>query len=242
MTPLRQVTHANAATACPPMTYFLGDIPIKAVVFDLDHTLLDSWKVHREAIYYAAGKVGAPCPDEPTIVAHIAGSLAIELKRIFEGGNDEVTDHYLWFYREHHLDLSRPFPGVLELLEGLKGRGLKLGLLTNKRRQLGSLEVEHTGIGRFLDSAVYRDDVGVLKPDPKGLLHALTELGVPPGEAVMAGDAAGDVQCAKAGGAAGVAALWGALDAARVLAAGPHAVWHTVEDALNEASRAAPSA
>jgi pyrophosphatase PpaX len=219
------------------MAYFLGTLPIKAVVFDLDHTLLDSWQVHREAVYYAADKVGVPRPSEPMIVAHIAGSLATELKRIFEGGQDEVTDHYLSFYREHHLDFSQPFPGVLGLLEELRGRGLKLGLLTNKRRLLGSAEVRHFGIGRFLDTDVYRDDTGVLKPDSKGLLHALSELDVSPSEAIMVGDAAGDIQCGKAAGAAGVAALWGAIDTAGVLAAEPDAVWHTIEDALQGASR-----
>jgi HAD superfamily hydrolase (TIGR01509 family) len=122
-------------------------------------------------------------------------------------------------------------------LEELKGRGLKLGLLTNKRRLLGSAEVRHFGIGRFLDTDVYRDDMGVLKPDPKGLLHALSELDVSPSEAIMVGDAAGDIQCGRAAGAAGVAALWGAIETAGVLAASPDAVWHTIEDALQGASR-----
>ncbi|MBI2873138.1 MAG: HAD family hydrolase [Chloroflexi bacterium] len=203
---------------------------IKLLVFDWDQTLLDSFAVHRDALRYAAHCLGLPVPTEEEIVRTFAGSLHEQLELLF-GGVDGVLPHYGHYYRQHHLTGSRAFPGVAEMLRDLRRDGYGLALLSNKSRSVAVAELAHTGLDSAFDHAVFRDDLGILKPDPAGVHSILRALGIPPEETLLAGDGAVDVEVARRAEVPCAAALWGSLHPEKALDMAPDYVWHTVADA-----------
>src|SRR5579871_6270323 len=97
------------------------------------------------------------------------------------------------------------------LLEALRERGLKLGLVSNAfdPPELAHAELERLGVASLLDVAVFASEVGARKPEPAIFLHALAALGVEPARALMVGDSlAADVAGAAALGIATCQALW----------------------------------
>ncbi len=97
---------------------------------------------------------------------------------------EELLEDYVNSFRFH----CRPFPGTLELLEGLKRRGFKLALVTNGYTDFQNANVSALNINPFFDEILISEREGVRKPDPEIFLRALHRLGVSPEEAVFVGD------------------------------------------------------
>ena len=81
-----------------------------ALIFDWDQTLLDSWDVHRDAIWHAATTLGLDPPREEVIRDTYAGILDEHLETLF-GRNDGLLEPYVRYYGEHHLTDTHLFPG-----------------------------------------------------------------------------------------------------------------------------------
>ena len=205
---------------------------LSLLVFDWDQTLWDSWEVHWRAIDHAAQGIGATTPTEREIVASFSSRLEEQLGKLFGQSLDGATQRYLDFYQRNSVLLSRAFPEVKEVLEELLSRGHKLAILSNKRRVEVARELQHSGLAELFAHSVFRDDVDKLKPEPDGLLSILHAHRIPPSEALFIGDTATDIEAAKRGGVASVAALWGALDAPSLLAQGPDHIWSHIGEAL----------
>jgi len=203
----------------------------KAVVFDWDQTVLDSWDVHQSAIEHAARSVGLPVPSYKSIVASFTGRLEEHLAQLFVN-TDGLTERYVQFYRENHVVMSNLFPGMAVALGRLVAGGYRLGLLSNKLRRTAKPELEATGLLQRFHATLFRDEGYPMTPDPTGLRRLLEVLGVSPPEALYVGDAPSDIQCARGAGVRSAAALWGTVDAAALLAVGPDYRWHRIEDGL----------
>jgi phosphoglycolate phosphatase len=179
----------------------------KAVVFDLDGTLVDSAADLKTAINKLLSEEGrrALALDE---VAEMIGDGAMKLvERAFRatGGRDEaesperLTARFLAFYAGHATDLTRPYPGVPETLALLREQQWALGICTNKPEQATREVLRGLDLDRYFGAVVGGDSIaGVRKPDPRLLLAAIERLGAAPAEAVMVGDNANDVQSARA--------------------------------------------
>ncbi len=214
---------------------------LRALIFDWDQTLLDSWGVHRDAIRRVAGSAGLEIPSEEEIIGTFTGTLDEHLRLLF-GQMDGLLEVYGQYYREHHLVDARLFPRVSQLLEHLQREGYRLGLLSNKARRMAEAELEHWELADAFDLLVFRDDLGVMKPEPDGLNAILEGFGVPAPSALYVGDGPVDVQVARRAGTWSAAALWGTLDEPGVLAESPDLVWREVEESLAFfQERAAPS-
>ena len=207
-----------------------GVVSMRLVVFDWDQTLWDSWDLHRESIWHIADLLGVARPPLDVVIAHTYTVVEGHIRALYGRAEPELMERYLRFYREHQFDLARPFPGAQALLEALKAAGLRLALLSNKRRMNGHLEVEASGLAPYLDLAVFREDQPQVKPAPDGLVDILERLGAAPEEACFVGDAPTDMACARAARVLGVGALWGALDRGLLLASGPDLLWETMEE------------
>ncbi|MEO2151559.1 MAG: HAD-IA family hydrolase, partial [Thermococcus sp.] len=97
------------------------------------------------------------------------------------------------------------YPDVVPILEWLKGNGYRLGVVTSGP-EYQRLKLELTGLDKYFDVIVTREDVKAIKPEPKIFLHALERLGVEPGEALYVGDSLSqDVYGAKH---VGMTAVW----------------------------------
>ncbi|ASJ01856.1 2-haloalkanoic acid dehalogenase [Thermococcus profundus] len=168
-------------------------VRVKAVLFDIDHTLLTEMPLIQLFL--------------PQVYEKLSKRLGINKEEARKRFLDEIftrRETYEWhdwnfFFRLFGLDMRyeeilkryphklRVYPDTIPTLEWLKGMGIKLGVVTSGP-EYQRLKLKLAGLDGYFDSIVTRDDVGVIKPDPKIFIRALEELEVKPGEALMVGD------------------------------------------------------
>jgi len=183
---------------------------LKAVVFDLDGTLIDSSHDYREM----ARRVGALLEHEGVspedlgegrrvwqIIRAGAESLAelgLEPDRIEKVLN--LITRNLNEVEVETLPTVKPKPGAINLLKSIKDSGLKIGIATRSCREYALASMEKTGIMDYVDACLARDEVEHPKPDPRHLLEVLDILGVVHGEVIYVGDTTTDHQTALSAG------------------------------------------
>lgn len=182
---------------------------IRAVVFDMDGTLVDSLGVAPEAYVRTVRDLGGPEIGIQEVVRTWHIGPAPVLLRHYLGRAATPEDLELFF---RHLALAvvgiRPFPGTGDLLVGLRSRGMALGVYTSAMRRAAEVTLAEAGLGAFFSAFVGGDDVSRPKPSGEGLLTACRALGVGPAETAYVGDSAGDLACACDAGALAVHAMW----------------------------------
>ncbi len=179
---------------------------IKAILFDLDGTLVDS----APDLHVAANKLLAEENRRDVTLAEITMMIGDGVPKLVErafeatgepipeGGLDSLATRYLEFYEPHSADLTVPFPGGIECLIDLKERGYKLAVCTNKPYGATLEILESLGLLQSLSAVIGGDSLpGIKKPDPRHLQAALQKLEVSADEAIMVGDNANDVNAAR---------------------------------------------
>jgi N-acetyl-D-muramate 6-phosphate phosphatase len=192
-------------------------LPLRAVLFDLDGTLLDTAPDMVGALNALRHENGlAPLPYEEVRPAVSHGAARV----VKTGFPDAVADsaaglqrRFLEIYRGALSQGTRFFPGMEQVLDTLARRRLKSGIITNKAAWLTEPLLDELGIRARFDCVVSGDTVAERKPHPLPLLHAAKLAGVSPGECIYIGDAERDVQAAHAAGMPGLVANYGYLRA-----------------------------
>ncbi len=215
---------------------------VRAVLFDLDGTLVDTVELilccHEHTLRAHFGEEGVLPRRE--ILRNLGRSLPETLLdyAVGRGVGDVAScaaamlETYREFGRKHHERLIRPVEGMREVLEELRERGLLLGLVTSKARETARMALDQYDLGEYFPLAVYHDDTARHKPDPEPLLLALERGGLDAGSAVYVGDSVHDIIAGRAAGVRTVAALWGPFDRAELVAAGADALAGTPHDLL----------
>ncbi len=182
----------------------------RAVLFDLDGTLIDSIPLLVSSMQHAFEGHPSPPPVREW-VALIGTPLAGMIRRwaTDEADAERVTARYKAHQWANHDAMVKAFPGVPELLGELSARGVRMGLVTSKLEPSARRSLEHLGIARHFEVVVGTEATARHKPDPEPVLHALERLGVAPGDAAFVGDSPHDVAAGNAAGVATVATLWG---------------------------------
>lgn len=189
----------------------------RAVLFDLDGTLIDSAPdIHAAVDELLAANGFAPLPFD-RVKAMIGHGTRKLVERAFaavgvaldEKALDAKYDQMMPIYNSHLTRLTTLLPGVPETLAALAERGVAMGVVTNKPQAPTETVLAHFGIaGRF--GAVLGGDYGLpRKPAPDMLLGALRILGSNPGSAAMVGDSESDIQSGRAAGMPTVAIAGG---------------------------------
>ncbi|MEK6985903.1 MAG: HAD family hydrolase [Candidatus Thermoplasmatota archaeon] len=194
----------------------------RAILFDLDGTLLDSKTSIRETMNTVLAERGQPTFTKAELDALIGHPLRdILAKKCSDPAVVEaMTQRYRVAYNESGWVTVRLFDGLETLLRTLRGQGMPLGVVTSKGQQETEILLVDLGIANLFDTVVGDDDRRPLKPDPAPILEACQSLGVAPAEVVMVGDTTFDIRAAKAAGATAVGVLWGNHDAATLKGAG----------------------
>ena len=180
-----------------------------AVLFDLDGTLVDSYRLYLESYRRAVEPVIGRRPSIEEIAARAASAERhFLLEWIGEERLDECHEALCRHYAELHGALGEgPYEGVREMLTGLGSAGLLLGIVTGKGRRLWEV-TEPTLPADLFSVVVTEDDVARPKPDPEGLIAAARRLSVPPARIAYVGDSIADLKAARAAGMRVAAALW----------------------------------
>jgi HAD superfamily hydrolase (TIGR01509 family) len=167
--------------------------PPKALVFDLDGTLLDSMPLVLRAYHHALAPYAAPMTD-----AELMARLGGPPERIFEqllSDSTHVTGalERLARYSGEAWQLIEPFPGMIDALDAYRRAGCALGVWTGRERASTEWLLQRHGLAGRIQQVVCGDDLGTHKPDPAGLAEILRRLGAPTDDAVFVGDADVDV-------------------------------------------------
>ncbi len=189
----------------------------RAVVFDLDGTLIDSAGDIADCLNAALAAAGLATFAESDVVPMIGGGARVLVERALTrlGRHsdaalmDKLHMHFARRYGEIGAGRSQIFAGGIELLSQLSDGGVRLGICTNKPHQITVRTLSDLGISRFFTAVVGETPALPRKPDPAMLLAAIGGLGAAVSEAVMVGDSAADVGAARAAGVPVVAVSFG---------------------------------
>lgn len=190
---------------------------IKAVLFDADNTLYDTKGLagacDREALAKLAPAKSREAVEEfYAIVADTkkscepakrtrAYSYSLVAKQL--GAPAESAEKAAEHFQKIFLEKLKPKPGALQMLSILKGRGIRLAVVTAEERGWAHKKLERVGIGGFFDAVITSDDVGRMKPDQKYFSFACEKLSLKPQDCLVIGDDEdGDLKPARALGMA----------------------------------------
>jgi phosphoglycolate phosphatase len=183
--------------------------PVKAMVFDLDGTLMESridYEKMGNLIKELLVSMGFPEPleDRRKVYRVIRGGAATLLEYGLPEASLEATmaemETIMNGVELEGLDEMTLKPHAKEAVEELHGEGLGLGVATRSHREYALRNLERHGILRFFHHVVARDDVPYPKPDPRHLMYTIQLLGVEPGETLFIGDTTTDLHTAEAAG------------------------------------------
>lgn len=190
---------------------------VRAVLFDLDGTLIDTAADLLGALDDLRAELNlAPIASQlPPAVAARGGRGMLRLS--FPGDEERVESllpRYLAVYAQRLARCSRPYDGISELLDLLTDRGVSIAVVTNKPIALATQLLLELGWGQRFGSVVGGDSLPVRKPAPDPIWRACTELSVPAQACAMVGDDRRDIEAGRAAGCAlTIAAAYGYLEA-----------------------------
>jgi phosphoglycolate phosphatase len=209
----------------------------RAVLFDLDGTIIDTAQDLAAAANRMLGDLGRAPLDEEAIRDYIGKGVVNLVHRCVEatgGGGEDERRRALEVFERHYVagiaDRSRPYPGVVEGLAALERAGIVMGVVTNKAGRFTEPLLELTGLRRFFGVVVSGDTVERKKPHADPVLFAAAKLGASPGETLMVGDSLNDVLSARAAGCRVVVVPYGYREGLAVEDLGADRVVSSVEE------------
>ena len=181
--------------------------PLRAVLFDLDGTLLDTVQDLTEAANLTLAEMGRPPRTVSEIhsfvgkgVPHLVFRCMTENAQATEAEVEEARTRFYRHYTAVNGQATRAYPGVTAALEELASRKIAMGVVTNKAAEFAEPLIAKMGLSGYFGVVVSGDTLPQKKPDPAPLLHACAALGVSVDETVMFGDSANDALAARAAG------------------------------------------
>jgi pyrophosphatase PpaX len=195
----------------------------RAVLFDLDGTLIDSIDMIVNSALHAFEKCGRPAPTAEEWVADLGLPLHAMFGRFItdEAALAELVAGYREYQLANHDRLVRPYEEVESTLRTLHERGYALGVVTSKAEPLAQRGLAHVGLDGLFDVVVGLESCTRHKPNPEPVRIALERLGLPPSAAAFVGDSPHDMTAGRAAGVRTVAALWGPFSRAQLARSEP---------------------
>lgn len=188
----------------------------KNVIFDLDGTLLYTLPGLTDSANYALARHGYPPHSEAAVRRMVGNGVRKLMERALPGGKENPAFETAFaafneYYALHSNDKTRPYPGIGELLDALRTRGVPTAVATNKNH----------GVAVPMVASFFGEGIGVTvgkkpgvdpKPAPYAVFEAMAALGAQPEECVYVGDSEVDFQTACNAGLDCLLALWGYRD------------------------------
>jgi len=209
----------------------------KAVLFDLDGTILETLEDLSNSVNFALAKNNYPTHSIDAIRLFVGNGIRKLMERSCPVGSsveevDRVHSDFTEHYKVHCNDKTRPYDGIIEMLDTLRAHGVKLAVLSNKAdyavKDLCKLHFD----GLF--DVAQGEITGIpRKPSPEGVNIILEKLGVSSAECAYIGDSDVDVETARNSGLDCIAVDWGFRDRDNLLNAGAKIIVSTAEELTN---------
>jgi phosphoglycolate phosphatase len=215
-------------------------MPIRAVLIDLDGTLLDTVPDLADAANAMLAELGRLTLPQDTIRDFVGKGIPNLVGRCLGyPGESEAADarEALAVFKRHYAVVNgrktRIYPGVLEGLQAMRAAGLKTACVTNKAGAFTEQLLAATGLAALLDMTVSGDTLPQKKPHPLPFLHICTSFGIDPAEALVVGDSRNDVAGARAAGCPVFCVPYGYSEGEDVRDLGADAIVGTLEEAAH---------
>lgn len=216
-------------------------LPARAIIFDLDGTLLDTLPDLARATNLMLAELGLPQVEASTVRAYIGDGAVRLVKRVVTGNWQQEPEKFLFdrampifnrHYGEGVARESRPFPGVVAGLEAFRAQGFPLGCITNKPEAFTLPLLEQTGLAAYFDLVVSGDALPRKKPDPMPITYACGFFAARPERVVLIGDSANDCEAAHAAGCPALGVTYGYIQGGDVRALGFDAIVDSLDQAV----------
>ena len=215
------------------------------VIFDLDGTLLDTVADLANATNQALEQCGYPTHPTEAYYKFVGNGINKLFARALpaEHSTEEnillIRSIFVPYYNEHNADCSRPYPGIVTLLETLQERGVQLAVASNKYHE-ATLKLVHHFFPSIRFAAIYGQRDGVpIKPAPNVVYDILHDTGIAKEDTLYVGDSGVDMQTACNAGVESVGVTWGFRSAEELHENGAA---HIVQEADEIEKIACPSA
>ena len=197
---------------------------VRAVLFDLDGTLIDTTGLIIGCFDHAWQTVCGLSPARDTLIQTFGIPLREAMRRLLAlsglespamGGAAEsdlierlLTEYRLFNAANHDL-MARPFDGVRQVIAELRSRGYAIGVVTSKSRELACRGLSLCSLDGLIDQSVFLEDTQRHKPEPDPISRGLEKLNALPSQSAYVGDSRFDIMAGRAAGVRTIAALWG---------------------------------
>lgn len=185
-------------------------IPVRAVAYDLDGTLVDSVGDLAFAGNLMRDELGLPPLPEAEIKSYIGKGIPNLVRRMLQKGRDgePIADddfrNALQLYDQHYARVmcrtTRPYPNAITGLEAALDKGLRIACITNKAARFTGRMMDELGLAKYFELTLSGDSLAQKKPHPEQLFHAAQHFGIQPSELLMVGDSENDAEAAHNAG------------------------------------------
>lgn len=184
---------------------------VKAILFDNDGTLVDTYRLILDSFRYATRTVLGHELPEAVVMEKVGQPLVTQIADFDPrpAVRQQLWDAYQEYNHAHHDATVSLFPGIRDALQQLADAGYTLGVVTSKRHALCAHGLDITGIAPYFSCLVGKEDCDTYKPAPGPVIVGAQLLGFPPQECIYIGDSPYDLESGNAAGAQTIAALWG---------------------------------
>lgn len=167
---------------------------IKAILFDLDGTLVDTSEFIYQAYEYTLSFHKFKVIKREHLAPHIGRGLSVIYREIAPGGDIEALMKTHNNFQSKNFHLVKSFPDILKVIEKLRKKGLRTGIVTSRHKNTPKT-LQAAGIRKELfDVIIAAENVTNLKPHPEGVLLALNKLNLKPEDVILVGDAKVDIE------------------------------------------------
>ncbi|MBQ7553453.1 MAG: HAD family hydrolase [Bacteroidaceae bacterium] len=208
----------------------------KLVVFDLDGTLINTIADLATSTNHALQQLGYPTHDIESYKFRVGNGINNLFRRALPEGEktDEnvlrVRREFIPYYNAHNTDLSRPYPGMAELLEDLQAQGVLLAVASNKYQEATTKIISEL-LPSIRFSAVLGQREGInIKPDPQIVYDILTITGISKHDILYVGDSGVDMQTGSNAGVETCGVTWGFRPRAELEPFNPKHIVDSVEE------------
>lgn len=177
----------------------------RAIIFDWDNTLVNTWPVIHQALNRTFAELGLPEWEIDATKQRVRKSMRDSFPELFGPNWQHAAGAYQQHYRAHHLEMLEALPGAEQLLAQVRARGVPAVVVSNKKGPNLRTEVNHLGWGGYFMSLIGADDAARDKPHPDPVHLALSVLDIAPGPDIwFVGDSEIDLETAVATGCTGI--------------------------------------
>lgn len=186
----------------------------KAVVFDLDGTLLDTLEDLWAAVNATLDAYRMPLRSIEEVRAFVGNGIKNLMQRAVGREDfpdfDKLLEDFKRYYGAHCADCTKPYEGIIELLQALKACGVHTAVLSNKA-DFATKKLAKEYFADLLEEAAGENEAAGIrkKPAPDALFAMMERMGVSPAETVYVGDSEVDIQTAKNAGVDCISVTWG---------------------------------